>query len=344
MASSKPLHPTGCQIDESLERVEIDDFAFPLGVYPVEAMKPKAGYAVQFEPADGDDQEVEEWPDRYVFEAVVTATRLPQLMRSLATLLPERVFPILDIIGYDAYREIDPYISYELVGRDRFIDALRRFGPVLFEDGWCGIGAMSDTPFFYLFLDEHKVLTIRCTEEHREKVEAVLKAFDLEPVDQPAAADFAAHEHRSVVVASEDRPDLLSFDEICDVLRDEWRLVLNIDAEQNADESGRSLGVVGWRCHLQLRFSTEPEVLYVEVLLEAQSLNEADYLAQQAAERMLESIDRICDDARMLQADRLVVADMAKSLRGMKAESVGEFVDHRKSTGESGLLAARWLH
>ena len=343
MAPSKPPQPTGCQIDETLERVEIDTFAFPLGVYPVEKMQPKAGYAVQFEPADGDDQEVEEWPDRYVFEAVVTATRLPQLMRSLATLLPERVFPILDIIGYDAYREIDPYISYELVGRDRFIDALRRFGPVLFEDGWCGIGAMSDAPFFYLFLDEHKVLTIRCTEEHRERVEAVLKAFDLEPVDQPAAADFAAHEHRSVVMAPEDRPDLLSFDEICDVLRDEWRLVLNIDAEQNTDESGQPLGVVGWRCHLQLRFSSQPEVLFVEVFLEAQSLNEADYLAQQAAERMLESIDRLCDDARMLQADRLVAADLAKSLRGIAATAAGEFVDHRKATGESGLLAARWL-
>ncbi len=343
MAPSKPPRPTECKIDETLERVEIDTFAFPLGVYPVEKMQPKAGYAVQFEPADGDDQEVEEWPDRYVFEAVVTATRLPQLVRSLTALLPERIFPILDIIGYDAYREIDPYISYELVGRDRFMDALRRFGPVLFEDGWCGIGAMSDNPFFYLFLDEHKVLTLRCTEEHREKVEAVFKAFDLEPVDQPAAADFAAHEHRSVVIAPKDRPDLLSFDEICDVLRDEWRLVLNIDAEQNTDENGQPLGVVGWRCQLNLRFSDDLEVLFVEVLLEAQSLNEADYLAQQAAERMLESIDRLCDDARMLQADRLAPEDLTKSLRKIRAEAAGEFVDHREPLGEPGLLAARWL-
>ncbi len=343
MTPTDDIKPVRFQIDESITRLEIDGFEFPLGVYPVEEMKPQAGYAVQFEPADGDDENVEEWPDRYVFEVVISAGRLPQLVRSVSSLLPQRLYPILDIIGYDAFREIDPYISYELVGRDRFLDALRRFGPVFFEDGWCGIGAMSDAPFFYMFLDEHKVLTIRCTEEQREQVEAILHAFDLEQVDQPAAADFAAHEHRSVVLAPPKRPDLLSFDEICDSLRDEWRLVLNVDAEQNIDESGQPLGVVAWRCHLQLRFEDEPQELYAEVLLEAGSLSEADFLAQRAAEQMLGGIDRVCEDARILQADRLVKADADQALAEFSANASGEFLDARQTTGEAGVLGARWL-
>lgn len=299
---------------------------------------------MEFEPADGDDEEVEEWPDRYVFEAVISAERLPQLFRSMVALLPPRVFPILDVIGYDAYREIDPYISYELIGLDRYLDSVRRFGPMFFEDGWCGIGAMSDSPFLYVFLDEHKVLTVRCTEQHREQVEAVFKAFDLGVVDQPAAADFAAHEHRSVVMASTERPELMHFDEICDTLREDWHLVLNVDPERNLDDNGQELGVTGWRCHLVLNFATEPKSQYAEVMLEAGSLNEADHLAQQAAERMLEGIDRMCEDAKVLQADRVTPEELAREASKAKVQAAGEFVAERRIRQEPGLLFARWLN
>lgn len=322
----------------------MEGFSFPLGVYPVESLTPVPGYAVEFEPADGDDEEVEEWPDRYVFEAVIAAPRIPQLFRSMLALLPARIYPILDVIGYDAYREIDPYISYELIGLDRYLDSIRRFGPMFFEDGWCGVGAMSDSPFLYVFLDEHKVLTVRCTEQHREQVEAVLKAFDLNLVDQPAAADFAAHEHRSVVLATLDRPDLMHFDEICDTLRDEWHLVLNVDPERNLDDQGQDLGITGWRCQLILHFATEPRTQYAEILLEAGSLNEADHLAQQAAERMLEGIDRICEDAKVLQADRLKNEELTLEASKARPRSAGEFVVERKPRGKPGLILARWLH
>ena len=36
-------------------------------------------------------------------------------------------------MGRDAYREIDPYISYELVGLDRVTDSLRRFRDFFFD-------------------------------------------------------------------------------------------------------------------------------------------------------------------------------------------------------------------
>ena len=59
----------------------------PLGVRPVEPSKPMAGYLVDFEKADGDENEGdwEAWPDRYVFEATISATRLPALEYMLLT-------------------------------------------------------------------------------------------------------------------------------------------------------------------------------------------------------------------------------------------------------------------
>ena len=72
----------------------------------------------------------------------------------------------------------------------------------------------------------------------------------LEPIEELLSADSATHEHRSVMETADDRPDLLTADEIVEVLRDEWRLVLNIDPETNVDEEGHDLGVTGWRCIL----------------------------------------------------------------------------------------------
>src|SRR5207247_7202672 len=137
---------------------------------PVEPMVPKPGYTVEFEPADGgedvpltsasevsasagdtaDEPEKggeagasggwEEWPDRYVFDIVLTAERVEPLVRALLAMLPGRIYPILDYLGLDAYREVDPYISYELVGMERFIDALRRYRACVCDDGLCGCG------------------------------------------------------------------------------------------------------------------------------------------------------------------------------------------------------------
>ena len=114
----------------------IDGFEFPLGVYPVEPMIPRAGYTVDFEAGDGDDEsgDWEEWPDRYVYDIVVPANRVESLWRALLVQMPPRVYPILDFIGHDAYREIDPYIAYELLGQDRMMDWVRRFGAFFFED------------------------------------------------------------------------------------------------------------------------------------------------------------------------------------------------------------------
>lgn len=249
-----------CKSDPAIKRVVIEDVQFPLGVYPIEPMTPKQGYAVLFEAADGDGDEEgwEEWPDRYLYDIVISAERLEPLCRALLSLLPGRVYPILDVMGHDAYREIDPYVAYELVGLDRYTDALRRFRDFFFEDGMCGFGAMSEEPFIYLLVDEHKIVSMRVQPDMRERLERVLHAFDLEAVAEPAGADAASHEHQGVLVAPEDRPELLTAEEIVEHLRDEWRLTLNIEAERNVDDEGNELGLTEWRAVVRIQPADEP--------------------------------------------------------------------------------------
>lgn len=242
-----------CRVDKSIKRVEIDGVAFPLGVYPVEELKPRVGYTLAFEPADGageseEDSDWEEWPDRYVFDIMLSATRVESLCRSLYAMLPGRIYPILDVLGHDEYREVDPYVSYELVGQERFHDALRRYKGFFYEDGLVGFGAMSEEPFLYIFVDEHKIVTVRVQADLKERVERLLGAFDLTEIDEIAGADAATHEHRGVLDAPEDRLDLLNADEIVEELRNDWGLVLNIDPDRNIDEDGNDLGMTAWRC------------------------------------------------------------------------------------------------
>lgn len=179
------------------------------------------------------------------------ATRIEPLCRALFTLLPGRVYPILDFLGQDEWREVDPYVSYELIGMDRFLDALRRFRGFFYEDGLVGFGAMSEEPFVYVFVDEHKVVTVRAQSDMKEKVEQVLAAFDLEQVEELTSADSVTHEHRAVLDAPDDRRDLLNAEEIVELLREDWRMVLNIDPDSNLDEEGNDLGITGWRCILR---------------------------------------------------------------------------------------------
>lgn len=277
-----------CRADSTITRHEIDGFKYPLGAYPVEPVKPKPGYTLQFEPADGGEEEGdwEEWPDRYIFDAVISAERVEPLCRMLFSLMPGRVYPILDVLGHDAYREIDPYISYELVGTDRVTDALRRYRDYLFEDGLVGFGAMAEEPFYYIFVDEHKIVTIRAEPSFKEKVEKILQAFDLEQVEDPAGADAAAHEHRSVLVTPEDEPGLLGPGEIVERLRDDWLLVLNVDPDTNVDDEGKELGATLWRCLMRCEFDAgNPR--YAEATVRAECLRDAEETAFDAMDDLI---------------------------------------------------------
>lgn len=329
-----------CIADQNIQRKTINGFAFPLGVYPVETMTPLAGYTTEFEAADTEDDEAdwESWPDRYVYDIVVPISRLGALWDQLFALMPGRVFPILDFIGHDAYREVDPYMSYEPVGKERVTDALRRFRDFFFEDGMVGFGAVSDEPFLYLFVDEHKILTVRAEPDLRPQVEGVLKAFDLEAVDEPAGADAAAHEHRGVLLAPKERPDLLAAEEVVEELRERWRLLLNIDPESNVDDDGNDLGFTPWRCLVRCASEKNPEDRYAEILCVADCLRRAEELAMDGAMELLGEPGE-WSDIVVVAVDRLSPQTLAEvsAVAGVRNRL------QRKRLSTESTLSARWL-
>lgn len=332
-----------CAVDPAVQRVEINGFKFPLGVYPVEGMEPRAGYRLEFEPADAGpegDEGLEEWPDRYVFDIVISAERVEPLFRQLVPLLPGRVYPILDFIGHDAYREIDPYISRVLIGTDWLLDAVRACRPFFFEDGMCGFGALSDDPFLHLFVDEHKIITVRCEPDLRERLERVLAAFDLHEIDDPAGADAAAHEHRNVLWTPEDRPDLLSAEEIVEDLCEAWQLDLNIDVTRNLDDNGREIGVTPWRC--VVRCDGQDRTRYAEVVVRAECLLNAEELAYDAVLGLLAAEDAPEEDqdTTIVTSDRLSPLQLSELLsEGDQRGGAGLPPD----SGPIGVVQGRWL-
>ncbi|MFU8828202.1 MAG: hypothetical protein ACNA8P_02100 [Phycisphaerales bacterium] len=272
-------------IDSSTTRHEAEGFRFPLGVYPVEPIKPISGYIVEFESADGDNEaDWEEWPDRFVFDIQVTSQRLRPLCKLLFSFLPGRVYPILDVLGNDAYREVDPYIAFELVGIERFFDGVLHFDDWLFEDGLVGFGAMSMNPFFYIFVDEHKAITIRAGHELKERVERALAAFDLGVVKDLAGVDSVAHEHRTVLAAPEAGDQgALAPEEITDWLVENWLLQLNVDPRTNVDDLGRDLGNTAWRMVARCVAEEGGPSVYAEILLVAGCIENAELLAIEAS-------------------------------------------------------------
>lgn len=332
-----------CRADESIQRRTVKGFDFPLGVYPVESMTPQQGYNSEYEPADGDEglDEVEAWPDRYVYDIVLSAPRLESLWVQIFAMMPGRVYPILDYIGHDCYREIDPYIAYEPVGQERMTNLLQRFHDFFFEDGMVGFGAVSEDPFFYAFVDEHKILTLRIEPELRPKIEKLLGAFDLNLVDEPAGADAAAHEHRSVLEISNDRPDLLNADEIVEVARERWGLVLNVDPETNLDDEGNELGITPFRCLLRYESDQNPTGRYAEVLCTASNLLQAETLALEAMDILIdtEGDSEVTSDTFLLSADRVQMSDIGMSNGEGKAPKALT----KRYLQQCAVLSSRWI-
>ncbi len=332
-----------CLADESISRRSIGAFEFPLGVYPVETMTPKEGYSAEFEPADTDegDSDLDAWPDRYVYDIVVRSSRLESLWMQVLAMMPGRIYPILDYIGHDAYREIDPYIAYEPVGQERMINMLQRFHDFFYEDGMVGFGAVSEEPFFYAFVDEHKILTLRVEPELQTRVERLLEAFGLSPVDEPAGADAAAHEHRSVLLTPEDRPDLLSPEEIVERARDEWGLVLNVDPESNVDDDGNDLGITPWRCLVRIETNDRELSRYAEVICTAGCLRHAEEMALDASDQLLESNQENPEESELIliAADRVHPEQMVVEIQG---ESGSKSLPD-KYLDQSSVLMTRWV-
>jgi len=336
------------QVDSSLERRTIDEFRFPLGVYPVEPLTPQPGFVADFEPADGGEEaadpsvdpagagEWEEWPDRFMYDVLISSERLPALCRALFSLLPGRVYPILDVLGNDAYREIDPFIAYDLVGIERFLDGVIHFGEWLFEDGLVGFGAMSMDPFFYIFIDEHKAVTIRVDTSLETTVKGLLRAFDLDEVPEILGADAVAHEHRTVIARTSDPRVGLHADEIVERLQDSWLLQLNIDTQSNIDDDGKDLGVTPFRCVLRCHpTDSEKQPTYAEVLLSAPTHEDAESMALDTAATNSPQDSQFAE-VRLLSADRFKPETFAEVLRD------AEVAADPRELSEERVFAIRW--
>jgi hypothetical protein len=335
-----------CQADPTLTRTTVEGFQFPLGTYPVEEVVPREGYASDFEPADGDDEaDWEEWPDRYVYDIVVSAQRVEPLWRALCAVLPGRVYPILDYFGHDAFREIDPYISYEMVGLDRVMEAVSRCRDFFFEDGFVGFGAMSESPFAYVFVDEHKVVTVRVEPDLKARIDRVLEAFDLREIEEPAGADAAAHEHRGVLVAPEDRADLFTAEEIIENLREEWRLVLNVDPDTNLDDEGHEVGTCAWRCVVRAETEDEPTARYAEVFVVADCLSEAEELTREATEAAVPEVEGKWRELALVAADRMNAeqAEETAAELGQTGAANRNKLASLKKLRTTEVVALRWL-
>ena len=144
-----------------------------------------------------------------------------------------------------------------------------------------------------------------------------------------------AHEHRGVLLTPPDDTSYLSFDEIVERLRDEWRLLLNVDPESNLDERGRELGITPWRCIVRVGDGSK-HVRYSEVLLTAGSIRDAEDLAIDA---ILSELSEIASGA-----DPLVVAADRLTSEGFRRE-VGETTHglSRSALSASRIFVRRWL-
>lgn len=329
-------------------------------------------------PAPRGSGELEEWPDRYAFDIVVSAERLPSLCRALFLLFDTppsaampgwtqgRVYPILDVLGQDAYREIDPYIAYDLVGLDVFIDGVREFHDFLYEDGMVGFGAMSEDPFLYVFVDEHKIVTVRAQPEMKERVERVLAAFDLEQTEHTAGVDAAAHEHRSVLSAPANNPEFLTPEEVVEDLVDGWRMLLNVDPDTNKDDEGNELGPTSWRALVRCEFDDAPP-RYAETVFDAENFRQAEQVAFTAIEELSDAAreggveEDDWSDARLVIIDRITPAMLGQILenaglaeqKGAKGKATGKSKEGAKDSGKVGkgkqgispgrVHFARWL-
>src|SRR6267142_921135 len=225
-----------------LERTVISGFALPLGieVTPGEFQVPVQGYTVAYTAAENDE------PDTYAFHVVVSHERLADILHRAFDLLPDQVFPIIEIGSRDAYRATDVYIAQEPIEMERFHEVWDFYEPFLLEESSIAAGANSEDPFIEVFVDQWKGLSIHVPLEMRDEAEALLQKFGLEEVPQT----WPAPEHGDEVAALMAEPtqprqvlDLVDefspdVDELLMELRGDWKLELNIDPESNVDDSG----------------------------------------------------------------------------------------------------------
>lgn len=259
------------QLRSDLERHRLGSFQFPLGLEPIDLEPPQQGYTLEF--VEGDDAA----PDTFRFYAVASFERLAPLLHDLFEVLPDEVYPLIEIGSKDAFRSVDIFSAREGLDFDDFFEAWREFEPVLLEDGSIGAGAQADEPYMEVFVDSWKGIEVQAPVELREEIEQIMARHGLEEVPETWPPDIDQRKEAPLklreilVLEDEEYPDI---DEILFQLRESWDLELEVDPEHNLDEAGRRLGRTLWHAIAVVESADEerPAAAYVLVWATAGSL------------------------------------------------------------------------
>ncbi len=286
-----------------LERVTVDGYGFPLGVERLDAPPPLQGYLVDFVASEGEE------PDTFAFQVAISHEGLRGLMHDLFEMLPGDVMPAVEIGSVDAYRSIDIYLAGEPIFIDDFIRTWDDFEPILLEEVSLGVGATSEEPYFEVFLDAWKTISVHCQTDLREDVEAKLEKHGLKQVSRIWLDDVfdeidPPYRMREILVMEDEHsPDL---DELLLQLRAVWGLQLDVDPSSNVDDGGRELGFTLWHA-IAMAEPAEPRAggAYISVWVTARSLDEAEALIEASVEgggewimSAMYSIERVAHDER----------------------------------------------
>ncbi|UCD74816.1 MAG: hypothetical protein JSV91_13635 [Phycisphaerales bacterium] len=292
------------RLKSGLQRASIGGFALPLGLIPTSIRPPTVGYTFSYNPSREDE------PDTYTFEVVVSHERLRPLIGRAFALLPEEVFAVVEIGSRDAYRMMDVHVGERTITREAFLEGWARHEPFLLEDCSIGVGARSEEPLLEVFLDAWKILTIHVPLSMRDDVEELLQSEGLEevPMTWPEEEeDDPPHGWRFRPVLELPDGTAAEADDLLTRLRQEWRLVLNVDPESNIDEAGRELGLTLWQAVISVGWSEggRRRQAYVSLWAAAGSLATIERFVEQALEERpqwkllgIDAMDRVAYDDR----------------------------------------------
>ena len=230
------------RIRSDLKRVDVDGFAFPLGVEATSACPSSQGYAVAWLEGESDG------PDTYSYFVAVSHERLKPLVDSLFQLLPDEVAGIVEVGSRDAYRAVDVFLSQQVISRESFLEIWACYESLFLEDASLAVGVNTSTPFMEIFIDQDKRVTVHVEPEGREAVDRILAGHDLLECDERDIAVSESQLEGTLIrpVLVED-PDLLcDLDQLLLTLRDGWDLMLDEEFDRNLDSAGRELGYTLW--------------------------------------------------------------------------------------------------
>jgi len=287
-------------IDPTLKRLTINGFAFPLGWNPSDGQRPFEGYTIARLELDLG------LPVTHQFQIAVSHERLKRLLARMIEFLPDPVYPILEIVSTDAYRQVDPLMSSEPMPKQDFLATWRDFEPLLLDDCALAAGAMSEDPYVEVFLEANKFIIMNIASEGSAALEAELQSQGLHEVPSHwIEDDNCMDEFQSVLL---ERDDLMTLEEIIVHLQRLWRLELNVDPEGNPDESGRDLGVTLWHVVvLAVKRDQQPptDSARIDVWLSAASLGQVEELVADVFDQIKEwNIDTVVGQDRVAFDDR----------------------------------------